>query len=772
MFVRDYARWKKQKKTEIARGWVEELRGEPYLKDLELKPQIIVQFIRCQERNFAKAHTRAIQIGLPPPQSPLPPQQDRTDSSIQFSIEALNPESFIDKNSATSVVTRICHYYDRLYYTLIPPCSSAHSVNPDRPALDTEITCTSPISFQPHEHPETASSSHTDEHSVCSSYEFADESQSGSRIGSSWSRQTSPASCDYLAKPSLDPDLAANPGLQPSTAMTPSTIKEHSLESERGTVPSEVVISNLAQRVDGVEGHPSHSTKVTKLTSSLQHLSLGPQSPHIDISSPLVTSNPILPGSPDNVIEEPGMAIESDAFTGKSGLKRRSCSTSNLCDAYTETRDVSSTFNLSSCEQSDKTPLSNSRTEEESSPLSHGVSDGSPDSVWSRQRSPDSNTPPDSVELSESNKTTTFSANTFCSSSLPPPSCGPQLLEMYRRESIGSDSETETATPNMYTSFRYLQTGEIQKSARYLPAISPVTGRTDATTLPFPFAPAPSLKRKREKSVDQLCMGNKRKMNSPQSAWQGQETKPPLATNVKDPSLQSSMKRWDSRRETRKQELESIMLAAQRHVRSQFISRSTITSKRVITPKNAGNNSDRLNTHSGRDLGLTTSEPAVVRFDFLLVELRRIRNSIITSHLDDQNLKHYVDAVNEIRREADFFLKSFSSEQSRYRSYLVSTSNQITALCNIRARLLSIGAVDDSSSRAHRRRKLLEHEDSRRALRSWLLAHEENPYPTLTEKRGLAKQSGLSVIAVTKWFLNARWRLQRGNAKHHPLDFH
>lgn len=48
--------------------------------------------------------------------------------------------------------------------------------------------------------------------------------------------------------------------------------------------------------------------------------------------------------------------------------------------------------------------------------------------------------------------------------------------------------------------------------------------------------------------------------------------------------------------------------------------------------------------------------------------------------------------------------------------------------------------------------------DAQRALRMWILDHFDDPFPTLAEKKQLAKKLGLKVAAVSNFFINARVR--------------
>ena len=44
-------------------------------------------------------------------------------------------------------------------------------------------------------------------------------------------------------------------------------------------------------------------------------------------------------------------------------------------------------------------------------------------------------------------------------------------------------------------------------------------------------------------------------------------------------------------------------------------------------------------------------------------------------------------------------------------------------------------------------------------LKTWLLEHEDHPYPTEEEKRGFCETTGLDISQVSNWFVNARRRI-------------
>ena len=44
-------------------------------------------------------------------------------------------------------------------------------------------------------------------------------------------------------------------------------------------------------------------------------------------------------------------------------------------------------------------------------------------------------------------------------------------------------------------------------------------------------------------------------------------------------------------------------------------------------------------------------------------------------------------------------------------------------------------------------------------MKAWLMAHTTHPYPTEDEKKALCRETGLSLIQVSNWFINARRRI-------------
>lgn len=122
LYIRDYVKWTKEKKTDIVRKWILELRERPEFQKLNFRVRMIADFIRTQEKNFRKAFALAQELNLPPPIV-------RTGrSAVQL--------HFVDSKSTSKTpkeqVEHACHYFDRLYHTLAPKFYSVDST-PQRP---------------------------------------------------------------------------------------------------------------------------------------------------------------------------------------------------------------------------------------------------------------------------------------------------------------------------------------------------------------------------------------------------------------------------------------------------------------------------------------------------------------------------------------------------------------------------------------------------------------------------------------------------------------
>ncbi|KAH7036020.1 uncharacterized protein B0I36DRAFT_240341 [Microdochium trichocladiopsis] len=75
---------------------------------------------------------------------------------------------------------------------------------------------------------------------------------------------------------------------------------------------------------------------------------------------------------------------------------------------------------------------------------------------------------------------------------------------------------------------------------------------------------------------------------------------------------------------------------------------------------------------------------------------------------------------------------------------------------------ISGGPIDEDSM-SHKR-AASRHVSRTKPLRTWLVAHSDNPYPTVEEKEQLGSATGLTAVQIANWFANAR-RRQRQTAR-------
>jgi len=126
LYVRDHERWMKEKKAKLAREWISELKSRHEFQHLDLKWNMVTDFLRSQEKKFRKAFALAAELGLPPP-SPYATSGFRV-QLVDNPLQTKNPKE---------QVKRVCHYFDRLYHTLAPPQADIGSAPEQR--------CPSPV---------------------------------------------------------------------------------------------------------------------------------------------------------------------------------------------------------------------------------------------------------------------------------------------------------------------------------------------------------------------------------------------------------------------------------------------------------------------------------------------------------------------------------------------------------------------------------------------------------------------------------------------------
>ena len=127
LYVRDHHRWLSETKSKLAAEWIAEVKGCPEYRNVWLTVKMTTEFLRTQERKFAKAKKRATELNLPPPS---PESTCRVDLDLNF----IGPHG-VPKSNKTEV-QRLCRYYDRLYPALAPRLQSSTEIQPS-PSIET-----------------------------------------------------------------------------------------------------------------------------------------------------------------------------------------------------------------------------------------------------------------------------------------------------------------------------------------------------------------------------------------------------------------------------------------------------------------------------------------------------------------------------------------------------------------------------------------------------------------------------------------------------------
>jgi homeobox protein homothorax len=66
---------------------------------------------------------------------------------------------------------------------------------------------------------------------------------------------------------------------------------------------------------------------------------------------------------------------------------------------------------------------------------------------------------------------------------------------------------------------------------------------------------------------------------------------------------------------------------------------------------------------------------------------------------------------------------------------------------------------DDPSSKKNSKKRGIFPKVATNILRAWLFQHLTHPYPSEDQKKQLAQDTGLSILQVNNWFINARRRI-------------
>lgn len=143
LYVRDHARWTTERKTEIARQWITEVKDHEKCRGTRITPKMVTEFLRAQEKNFEKALQRSKELKLSAPHST---RAAEVDLDLDFNGLVGKPRS------AKVEVQRICPYYNQLYPALAGPMATAVSstepaisAHPQREISSARHPCPSPV---------------------------------------------------------------------------------------------------------------------------------------------------------------------------------------------------------------------------------------------------------------------------------------------------------------------------------------------------------------------------------------------------------------------------------------------------------------------------------------------------------------------------------------------------------------------------------------------------------------------------------------------------
>jgi hypothetical protein len=126
----------------------------------------------------------------------------------------------------------------------------------------------------------------------------------------------------------------------------------------------------------------------------------------------------------------------------------------------------------------------------------------------------------------------------------------------------------------------------------------------------------------------------------------------------------------------------------------------------------------------------------------------------------------------ELQRDADYLIQHLPLLQNLSTSLakdIRHTASQVVQLCRARAKLcLSPSSIPSKKCKADdpsllKRRRLTARDDPKKRLKEWFQSHFSDPYPSKEEKMVLAKETGLRLREVSRWFSNTRLRINQGN---------
>ncbi|KAI7856982.1 homeobox KN domain-containing protein [Circinella umbellata] len=137
-------------------------------------------------------------------------------------------------------------------------------------------------------------------------------------------------------------------------------------------------------------------------------------------------------------------------------------------------------------------------------------------------------------------------------------------------------------------------------------------------------------------------------------------------------------------------------------------------------------------------------------------------NMSISSDEDNHHIQQFRYHHEDPQRHCSTTLQDFAKQEP---SHDLSHHAAITAVC-------------DESATANRKRRGNLPKPVTAILKSWLVEHCANPYPTEDEKNWLKHKTGLTLNQISNWFINARRRIlpliliKATSADGRPLEHH
>jgi len=226
-----------------------------------------------------------------------------------------------------------------------------------------------------------------------------------------------------------------------------------------------------------------------------------------------------------------------------------------------------------------------------------------------------------------------------------------------------------------------------------------------------------------------------------------------------------------TRAEMRKRELEDIMAEAKRQVHASLASDASLPCNRpdfrdesqqrrfdpllsTMCPKQSF---IPFTPYSGPN---TKIVPKIT--SRMVTDLNIISHSLLFQSLEPRIITQHLGRVTKLMVELESQTPELSATEKVSLRSVVCMVSKIVSLCRCQIKRLESGASNACSSRGFWRNKILETNDDRMVLKTWFLENTDYPYPTVQQKKELSEKSGMSIKEITRWFVGARSRLQRG----------